>query len=226
MSEEKQQERKTPVVRLNPEAYRVAEEIAEKTGRSLAQVISDAVFKAYLGVDKALEGALDKQVEDIKAETFRVKSDQLYCSICKRKINPGELATVVTITYSDKTMTKTFYCYSCWMEQTISDQSLLKLEKRKYELERTIRVLRAEKKRLLDEVVKHDIHKMYIDLLYKINFILDTFKPDPQYAEKLLEIQDEIRRLDAKVTPLIKPVKPAKPPRDIKIYDRKEVSYR
>jgi len=223
---EKQQERKTPVVRLNPEAYRVAEEIAGKTGRSIAQVISDAVFKAYLGVDKALEGALDKKVTDIKTETFRVKSSNLYCSVCKRQINPGELATVVTIYYEDNTQQKLFYCYNCWMEQTINDQQLLRLEKRKYELERAIRVLRQEKKKLLDEIVKHVIHKMYIDLLYKINFILDTFKPAPEYAEKLLEIQDEIRRLDAKVTPLIKPVKPKG---EVKIWERgqyREVSYR
>jgi len=223
VSEEKQQERKTPVVRLSPEAYKILEDIAGKTGRSIAQLASDAVYRAFLGADKTLEGAIDKKVTDIKTETFRVRSSNLYCSVCRRQINPGELATVVTIYYEDNTQQKLFYCYSCWMEQTINDQQLLKLEKRKYELERTIRILRQEKKRLLDEVVRHDIHRIYIDILYKINSILNTFKPAPEYAEKLLEIQDEIRRLDAKVTPLIKPVKP---PRDIKIYDRKEVNYR
>ncbi|MEM1830789.1 MAG: hypothetical protein QXJ97_04565 [Desulfurococcaceae archaeon] len=153
------------VVRISPEAKRLIEEIAQKTGRSVSQLVSEAIFRTYLGVEKALENAVDKKVVDVKTETFKAKSDKLHCSICKRVINKDELVTVVTIMYDDNTVSKTFYCYSCYMSETISDEKLLSLEKKLHELRRIKKVLEAEKKKLLEEVTKLE------RILYNLTFL-------------------------------------------------------
>ncbi|MEM4827200.1 MAG: hypothetical protein QXK07_04080 [Desulfurococcaceae archaeon] len=156
------------IVRISSEAKRLIEEIAQKTGRSVSQLVSEAIFRTYAGVDKALDqGVLDKKVTDIKTETFRAKSDRLHCSICKRQINRDELVTVITVHYDDNTVSKTFYCYSCYMSETISDEKLLSLEKKLHELRRVKKLLENEKKKLLDEVTKLE------KIVYNLRFLND-----------------------------------------------------
>lgn len=155
------------VVRISSEAKKLVEEIAQKTGRSVSQLVSEAIYRVYLGADKVIENAVDKKITDIKTETFKAKSDKLFCSICKRQINKDELVTVVTIHYDDNTVSKTFYCYSCYMSETISDEKLLSLEKKLYELRRVKKLLENEKKKLLDEVTKLE------KIVYNLRFLND-----------------------------------------------------
>ncbi|MEM1831825.1 MAG: hypothetical protein QXJ97_09895, partial [Desulfurococcaceae archaeon] len=153
------------IVRISSEAKKLVEEIASRTNRSVSQLISEAIFRVYLGVDKLLENAFDKKVVDVKTETFKAKSDRLHCSICKRQINRDELVTVITIHYDDNTVSKTFYCYSCYMSETISDEKLLALEKKLHELRRVKKLLESEKKKLLEEVTKLE------KILYNLTFL-------------------------------------------------------
>ncbi|MEM1832379.1 MAG: hypothetical protein QXJ97_12730 [Desulfurococcaceae archaeon] len=153
------------IVRISSEAKKLVEEIASRTNRSVSQLVSEAIFRTYLGVDKALENAFDKKVVDVKTETFKAKSDRLHCSICKRQINKDELVTVITIHYDDNTVSKTFYCYSCYMSETISDEKLLALEKKLHELRRVKKLLENEKKKLLEEVTKLE------KILYNLTFL-------------------------------------------------------
>ncbi|MEM4976081.1 MAG: hypothetical protein QXT64_02010 [Desulfurococcaceae archaeon] len=155
------------VVRISSEAKKLVEEIAQKTGRSVSQLVSEAIYRVYLGADKSMENAVDKKITDIKTETFKAKSDKLFCSICKRQINKDELVTVVTIHYDDNTVSKTFYCYSCYMSETISDEKLLALEKKLHELRRVKKLLENEKKKLLDEVTKLE------KIVYNLRFLND-----------------------------------------------------
>lgn len=156
------------VVRINPEAKKIVEEIASRTNRSVSQLVSEAIFRTYAGVDKALEqNAFDKKVVDVKTETFKAKSDKLHCSICKRVINKDEIVTVITVHYDDNTVSKTFYCYSCYMSETISDEKLLALEKKLHELRRVKKLLENEKKKLLDEVTKLE------KIVYNLRFLND-----------------------------------------------------
>lgn len=155
------------VVRISSEAKKLVEEIAQKTGRSVSQLVSEAIYRVYLGADKVIENAVDKKITDIKTETFKAKSDKLHCSICKRQINKDEIVTVITVHYDDNTVSKTFYCYSCYMSETISDEKLLSLEKKLYELRRVKRLLESEKKKLLDEVTKLE------KIVYNLRFLND-----------------------------------------------------
>ncbi|MEM4547041.1 MAG: hypothetical protein QW328_09840 [Nitrososphaerota archaeon] len=187
------------VVRISSEAKKLVEEIAQKTGRSVSQLVSEAIFRTYLGVDKALENAFDKKVVDVKTETFRSKSDKLHCSICRRQINKDELVTVITIHYDDNTVSKTFYCYSCYMSETISDEKLLSLEKKLHELRRVKRLLESEKKKLLDEVGKlekilynltflHEVELLVRELLNKQNLTDEDKKRIFEFEKKLNEL--------------------------------------
>ncbi len=187
------------VVRISPEAKRLVEEIASRTNRSISQLVSEAIFRTYLGVDKALENAFDKKVVDVKTETFRAKSDKLHCSICKRQINKDELVSVITIHYDDNTVSKTFYCYSCYMSETISDEKLLSLEKKLHELRRVKRLLESEKKKLLEEVTKlekilynltflHEVEILTRELLNKKDISDEEKKKIFEFEKKLNEL--------------------------------------
>lgn len=184
------------VVRISPEAKRLVEEIAQKTNRSVSQLVSEAIFRVYLGVDKALENAFDKKVVDVKTETFKTKTDRLHCSICKRQINKDELVTVVTIHYDDNTVTKTFYCYSCYISETISDEKLLALEKKLHELRRVKKVLEAEKKKLLDEVTKLERILYNLTFLHEVELLVRELLNKPNITdedkEKILKLEQRI----------------------------------
>lgn len=186
------------IVRISREAYTLVNEIAQKTQRSISQLVSEAVFRTYMGTDKALEHALDKKVSDIKTETFKTKSDSLHCSICKRQIQKNEIVTVVTITYEDNTLTKLFYCYNCYMSETISDQKLLNLEKRIYELKRVKKLLEKEKERLLEEIHKYDQLIKNITVLNELDVFLrsiDYSKIDDETKRKLYELEKKVTDL-------------------------------
>ncbi|MEM4976220.1 MAG: hypothetical protein QXT64_02730 [Desulfurococcaceae archaeon] len=187
------------IVRISSEAKKLVEEIASRTNRSVSQLVSEAIFRTYLGVDKVVENAVDKKITDIKTETFKAKSDKLFCSICKRQINKDEIVTVITVHYDDNTVSKTFYCYSCYMSETISDEKLLSLEKKLYELRRVKRLLESEKKKLLDEVGKlekilynltflHEVELLVRELLNKQNLTDEDKKRIFEFEKKLNEL--------------------------------------
>lgn len=186
------------IVRINPEAKKLVEEIAQKTGRSVSQLVSEAIYRVYLGADKAVENAVDKKITDIKTETFKAKSDKLHCSICKRVINKDEIVTVITVHYDDNTVSKTFYCYSCYMSETISDEKLLALEKKLHELRRVKKLLEAEKEKLLEEIQKYEQLIKNINVLNEVEIFtrsVDYTKLDEQTRKTLYELEKKVSDL-------------------------------
>ncbi|MEM4621013.1 MAG: hypothetical protein QW607_12480 [Desulfurococcaceae archaeon] len=185
------------VVRISSKAKELVEEIAKKTGRSVSQIVTEAIYKTYLGTDRVLDNVIDKKVLDVKTETFKTKTDSLYCTICKRQINRGEIVTVMTIFYDDNTQQKIFYCYNCYLSESISDEKLLKLEKRVYELNRIIRLLRNEKNKLLNEITKYEKIVNNIDFLLNLEKKIDELKQkvDESTRDKLDEMFRKINEL-------------------------------
>ncbi|MEM4483406.1 MAG: hypothetical protein QW607_06050 [Desulfurococcaceae archaeon] len=185
------------VVRISSKAKELVEEIAKKTGRSVSQIVTEAIYRVYLGTDRVLDNVIDKKVLDVKTETFKTKTDSLFCGICKRQINRGEIVTVMTIYYDDNTQQKIFYCYNCYLSETISDEKLLKLEKRVYELNRIIRLLRNEKNKLLNEITKYEKIVSNIDFLLNLEKKIDDLKQkvDESTRDKLDELFTKLREL-------------------------------
>jgi Ribbon-helix-helix protein, copG family. len=128
-------------VKLSDELYEQLEKLAEKTNKSKAEIIREAIL-TYIGIGNVS----DKAIKDIKQkEIVAIYSGR--CSKCGKEIKPGDRIVYVRITYEDGSGRPFTYCLDCWLE--VSDKTIVQLELKKRKLEKTIRALNNEINKLI-----------------------------------------------------------------------------
>ena len=133
------------VIRISEEVYRKVKEIAEKSGKSIREVVEEAINIYLLGKEQAV----DKDVKEIKNKWIVAKYPSK-CSKCSRQINAGDMAFWVRITYADNSIRSFIYCSDCYL--SLFDTSLAKKYLKIKELEATYKSLKKMCDSLAEQV--------------------------------------------------------------------------
>ncbi|MEM2262116.1 MAG: hypothetical protein QXK24_06665 [Ignisphaera sp.] len=180
-------------VKIDDEAYQLLEQLANKTGSSIKDVVSKAVKLLYTGESNV---SIDKEVSEITEKVITLKY-ATKCKRCSRELKEGEHAYYVKYLYNDNTAKSLVYCIDCYHETLISDKALAKLYVKKKELERVIKALRKEADALVDE--SHVVSKIneLLDIVNKLyGKVRDIYSYLPNTSEdidKLLDLSEQLR---------------------------------
>jgi predicted transcriptional regulator len=188
------------VVRISEEVYKKIKDIAEKSGKSIREVVEEAIQLFLLGKEQAVE----KDVKEIKNKWIVTKYPSK-CSKCSKNINAGDMVFWIRVTYGDNSIRSFIYCSECYL--TSFDTSLAKRYLKVKELEATYRSL----KKLCDSLAQQAT-----ELQNKVNLLnlekdIESFwfnfrsvftnNPDVKvvndFVMKLEEIIDKVKRLEA-----------------------------
>ena len=191
-------------VRIDDELYNEIKKIAEKSGKSIRDVVEEAL-RAYL-LGKAQVS--DRDIKSVKEKWIAAKFASK-CSLCGKEINQGELVYWVRIEYEDGSAKSFVYCSDCYYRQF--DKALAKKFLKEKELKAVIRGLEKEANELAEKVNKlkqeYDILKLKEEVfkLYKEfhEFLGDAITSDEKLAkvneflERLQDIVDRVSRLES-----------------------------
>ena len=130
-------------IRVSQDIYEKIRGLAEKSGKSMRELVEEAINAYLLGV----EGAEGKDVKGITAKIIPLQF-QTRCKKCGRQLQPGDLGYWAKITFTDNTVRSYTICLDCYYQGTALKEQYLK--KRKLEI--VVRELRREADRLSDQV--------------------------------------------------------------------------
>jgi Ribbon-helix-helix protein, copG family. len=185
-------------VKISDEIYNKVKELAEKTGKSIREIVEEAINIYILGKSEAV----DKDIKNIKEKWIVVKF-QSKCFKCGRQINQGDMAYWVHVEYADGSRRSIIYCVDCYYT---FDSTLAKRYLKLKELEATVRGLKKEADRLAEEVkqleqtanllrLERDIEKFWYD--FKSAFVdnpsVDVVK---NFIDRMREIIDRVEALE------------------------------
>jgi len=190
-------------VKLSQDIYEKVRKIAEKSNRSIKEVVEEAIKIYLLGAE-----GIDKDVKGVQQKWISVQYPTS-CRRCGKRLNPGDLAFWIKYTYSDNSTRSFVYCPDCYY--TSFDQSLAKKFLKQKELEATIRGLKKEAERLAEEVnrlkqqydilqLKEEVFKLYREFH---SFLGESITSDEKLAkvneflERLQDVIDRLNRLEA-----------------------------
>jgi predicted DNA-binding protein len=189
-------------VKLSDDLYEQLEKLAEKTGKSKADIIRDALL-TYLGIGVVS----NKAISEAKSYT----APAIYsgnCTKCGKEIKPGDPAGFIKIIFEDKTRKVLPYCLDCYY--SVSDKTIVQLEVKKAKLERVIRALSREKSRLVKEI--EELEKL-AEATSKIKAVItdlelyssQVYQGDNEALKKLLFELRELNNLLAEFTRITRP---------------------
>jgi len=190
------------VVRISEEIYKKIKDIAEKTGKSIREVVEEAINIYLLGKEQAV----DKDVKEIKNKWIVAKYPSK-CSRCQKEIGVGDMAYWIRIEYADNSVRSYLYCSECYLASF--DLALAKKYMKVKELEATYRSLKkfcdslAEQAKELQNKVnllqlEKDIEKFWMD--FRTVFVNNPdVKIVNDFVKQLLELIDKVKRLEATV---------------------------
>jgi Ribbon-helix-helix protein, copG family. len=186
-------------VKISDEIYNKVKELAEKTGKSIREIVEEAINIYILGKSEAV----DKDIKNVK-EKWIVAKFQSKCVKCGKQINQGDMAYWIHIEYVDGSKRSIIYCTDCYY--TSIDTALAKKYLKMKELETVIRGLKKEADRLAEEVkqleqtanllrLERDIEKFWYD--FKSTFI-DNPSADvvKNFIDRMREIIDRVEALE------------------------------
>jgi Arc/MetJ-type ribon-helix-helix transcriptional regulator len=188
-------------VKLSEELYEQLEKLAEKTGKSKADIIRDALLM-YLGVGVVSDKAISEAKSYVAPALYSGK-----CMKCGKEIKPGDPAGFIKIVYEDKSKKVLLYCLDCYY--SMSDKTIVKLEVKKAKLEHVIRALNREKSRLIKEI--EDLEKLteasnkLKPIISDLNsYIEKVFQGNNEELKKLLFELIELNNLLAEYVRIVK----------------------
>jgi Ribbon-helix-helix protein, copG family. len=186
-------------VKISDEVYSKVKELAEKMGKSIREIVEEAINIYILGKSEAV----DKDIKNVK-EKWIVAKFQSKCAKCGKQINQGDMAYWIHIEYVDGSKRSIIYCVDCYY--TSIDSTLAKRYLKLKELEATVRGLKKEADRLAEEIkqleqttnllrLEQDIEKFWYD--FKSTFIdnpsVDVVK---NFIDRMREIIDRVEALE------------------------------
>lgn len=187
-------------VKIDDSIYESIRKIAEKSNRSIKDVVEEALKVYILGAE-----SIDKDVKDVKHRWISVQYKS-FCRKCGKQLEVGDIAFYVRYTYSDGSSKSFIYCPECFYP----DSALAKLYLKKKELESIIRGLKKEANRLADEINKlkmeEDVLKIKSEIITFWRNFRESFSHDPnisridEFMDKLDELINKISSLEQIVT--------------------------
>jgi metal-responsive CopG/Arc/MetJ family transcriptional regulator len=189
-------------VKLSDDLYEQLEKLVEKTGKSKADIIRDALLM-YLGIGVVSDKAISDTKSYVAPAIYSGK-----CTKCGKEIRAGDPAGFIKIIYEDKTRKVLLYCLDCYY--SISDRTIAQLEVKKAKLEHVIRALNREKSRLVKEI--EELEKL-TETTSKIKTVIadlelysnQVFQGDNEALKKLLFELRELNDLLAEFLRITKP---------------------
>ena len=198
------------VVRLNPEAYEVVKRIAEQTGKSINEVVTEAINAYYRGLSP--EGKQIKRISDIKPWVLKAPAR---CAGCGKELKAGERVMYQFVEYEDKSRKHIFICLDC----SVEEHSLAKLYVKKHMLEKTIKGLKkladsyAEQLTTISRIqdfyqTVHDINKelkVLRDYLKQYSHPREVLELVTKFMDKLEGMESRIREVEEGLRELVLP---------------------
>jgi DNA repair exonuclease SbcCD ATPase subunit len=195
------------VVKLSDQVYEKLKELADKKGVAINNVIEE-LLNVYFGSprDKPIKKIYDKDIELI----YNAK-----CRKCGREIPAGEPAHYIRYEYEDGSSSYVIYCLDCWY----SSSALAKQYLTKKKLEATIRGLKKEADKLVEEIqllekqiddlkIQLDVRQALAKIREELDFLLSMqFITREDYNKALAKLEElllRVEELEAKtrVTPV------------------------
>lgn len=191
-------------VRINPELYEKIKVIAEKSGRSIREVVEESLMAYLLGHT----GEKGKEIKGIHGPKLITLLYPSKCRICKKDLKEGTLAYYTKITYTDNSVRSYVVCVDCYYKSSALKEYYL--QKRKYE--KIIKELKKEAdyyadlvndyrleielKKMQDEV-KEAIKETYeaLDYVFSDNEIKDKLVKVNGLLQELHDIIDKFREV-------------------------------
>jgi len=211
------------MVRLSEDIYKKVKEIAEKSEKSIKDIVEEAIQIYLLG-----KSNVDKDIRGVK-EKWIVSKFPTKCSQCNKEINQGELVYWVRIEYEDGSSRSFIYCDSCYF--TRFDRSLAKRYLKIKELEATRRGLEKELEDLMNRVrelqekydvlsLKQEIFSFYRAFQESFNGVIDSnnFAKIQEFLERLMDLADRISRIEASLG--LKEIKKPIPKKELRAKER------
>ena len=185
-------------VKISRDTYAFVKEIASKSGKSIREVIENAVRIAYQGSEDVLEKELKSVKQAFINTRFRTR-----CSICKREIKEGELVYWIRYEFTDKSVKTKIICLECFYK----DKAIAKYYVKKKELEQAVKGLRKEANELAEKVLALRKELAVLDIKKQIYDLLRSFRTSYlsndaeaiEFLERLNELADKVSALEAKV---------------------------
>jgi Ribbon-helix-helix protein, copG family. len=193
----------TVQVKISEEVYAKVKEIAEKSGKSIREIIEEAINIYLLGKSKAVSKDIVKH-----RQSWIVARHEDECEVCKRKVEAGTRVYWMFFEYSDGKKHSIVICPDCYYSQV--DVALAKRYLKVKELEATIRGLKKEADRLAEEVRLLEQRANILKLEKEIEEFWFNFRsvftnnPDVvvvrEFLNKLEELINKARELEAFVS--------------------------
>jgi len=187
-------------IRISEELYEQIQKVAEKSGRSMRELVEEAVKAYLLGTEN-----IDKPVKSVSGKIIPVQYETR-CRLCGKRISKGELAYWVKYVYNDNTTKSYVICLDCYYKDTALAEWYLKKKK----LESIVRGLKKEADRLADEVEKLRTEYSILNLKKEIYSVWNDFKnfilrPHHElnddklneFIEKINELIDRVSSIEA-----------------------------
>jgi len=195
-------------VRISKELYDKLKEVAERSNKSIRELVETAITKFLLGTESVGSDAEVKNVKVVKSWRLRFPAR---CPICGEEIKAGSIVVREIVELEDGRKVNNFYHPDCY--ESSSDSALAKLYVRKRVLERTIRGLKKEADRYVELIetlrteydmlsIKKEVYTLWKD--YK-NFILhgrDDEKFD-EFMDRLNDLLDKVSQIEASIKALL-----------------------
>jgi hypothetical protein len=185
------------VVRLNPEAYEVVKRIAEQTGKSINEVVTEAINAYYRGLSP--EGKLIQSVSPLRPWVLK-RSDK--CAVCGKELPVGSKAMMQIIKYEDKTTRFIFLCMDCASEE----DSLARLYLKKHQLEKTIRGLKKLADQYAEQLSTVSKIQDFYNTIHEINRelkglrdYLKTYQHPREAIDMLTKFMDRLQALENRI---------------------------
>jgi prefoldin subunit 5 len=185
------------VVRLSSDTYEVVKKIAEQTGKSASEVVTEAINAYYRGLSP--EGKQIKRISDIKPWVLKHNSK---CSSCGRELKAGERVMYQFVEYEDKSRKHIFICFDC----SVEEHALAKLYVKKMWLEKAIKGLKkladsyAEQIQNIQKIT--DFYNTVRDVERELKVLRDYLKQynHPKEAvEAVIKFMERLERLESRV---------------------------
>jgi len=205
-------------VRVSQELYNKLRELAERSGKSMRELVDEAI-RAYLLGSTGVEG---KEIKGITAKIIPLQYPAK-CRRCGRQLNPGELAYWIKITYTDNSVRSYIYCLDCYYQSSALKEHYIK----KRQLEKIIKELKKEADQLADRVLElrrkvqlysvvDEIDRLIREIYDLLGYVLDKERRDAlqqimqrleAIEEKMTSIADALEALEAEVQSKVKRVR-------------------
>jgi len=182
------------LVKVDEETYEMVQKLAEKTGRSMKDIIAEAVRLIYAG-----STSTEKQMKNASSKMITLMYPAR-CYRCGAQLKQGDLAYYVKVVFEDDSTKSYVYCLDCYLPDRAMAQIFLK----KRQLEITVRGLKKMADELADQIkalqLERDIRQIEREIWDAYNRFVTVFgESKDEFTKQAGEILERLADLANKV---------------------------